>query len=402
MNRSSAAREPARPAPTAGPAGEPHRPLRPMSPEYDPWDPLHSLLRYGRHVLTSVEMTVTNLCNMRCEHCAVGHTLTKREGARLPLADMLRRLDEVEHLETISITGGEPSLADKTVREYIVPLLQYARSRGVRSQINSNLTLDYERYAAMAPYLDVMHISFNYTCASDFHRVGFVHADRDVPERTAAALYERMIENARRLSEEGLYISAESMINFRTHEKLPEIHRLIAEMGCRRHEVHPMYPSAFAGSLPVLSLEQYRTAIHRLLDARDPQIWMLFGTLPFFHCSDRADDLEIVRRLAGEPNVTVRNDPDGRNRLNVNLFTGDVFVTDFADVPALGNIREDTLDGVFDRWLGHPLNRSVDCRCPHVACCGPNLLVAHTYYADVDFTVRRAPEPAPSVRERGE
>jgi radical SAM/CxCxxxxC motif protein YfkAB len=88
--------------------------------------------------------------------------------------------------------------------------------------------------------------------------------------------------------------------------------------------------------------------------------------------------------------VTVRNDPDGRNRLNVNLFTGDVFVTDFADLPALGNMANDTLDSIFDRWLAHPLNNKVNCHCDAAGCCGPNLLVADAYYRDVDFKSRRA------------
>jgi len=67
-----------------------------------------------------------------------------------------------------------------------------------------------------------------------------------------------------------------------------------------------------------------------------------------------------------------------------------VFVTDFADVPALGNVHKDRLDDVFDRWLEHPLCRTVNCHCPSVACCGPNLLVRSMYYPDVDFTRRKA------------
>lgn len=363
---------------------------RPLSPQNDPWDPINSLRRYGKHVLTSVEMTVTNLCNMRCEHCAVGDTLTMSEGEKLPLALMLKRLDEVEHLETISLTGGEPSYSERTVKEYIVPLLKYARERGVRSQLNSNLTLDLSRYELMAPYLDVMHISFNYTSADDFHRVGFVRANHEVGRETAVKLYERMVENAAALSRGGMFVSAESMINHRTHEKLADIHRLIGEMGCRRHEVHPMYPSSFASGLPMLSLEQFRTAVHRLLDSRRRDLWMLFGTLPFFHCSPQEEDRRLLNRLRQEPNVTVRNDPDGRNRLNVNLFTGDVYVTDFSDVPPLGNIINDRLDAIFAKWQNHPLNLRVNCHCPQVSCCGPNLLVADAYYRDVDFTTRRA------------
>jgi radical SAM/CxCxxxxC motif protein YfkAB len=365
-------------------------PLPPITPRNDPWDPLGSLVRYGKHVLTSVEMTVTNLCNMRCEHCAVGHSLTAAEGEKLPLSLVLGRLEEIEHLETISITGGEPSYSMRTVDEYIVPLLKYARERGIRSQLNSNVTLDLSRYEKIAPYLDVMHISFNYLNAGDFHRVGFARSGHEVGRETAVRLYERMVENTRALSKGGLFVSAESMINFRTHERLPEIHRLIAEMGCRRHEVHPMYPSDFASGLPLLSLEQIRGAIGRLLDARRPEVWMLFGTLPFFHCSTDPADQKLLKRLMREPGVTVRNDPDGRNRLNVNLFTGDVYVTDFSDVPPLGNILRDRLDDVFAKWEKHPLNRRVNCFCPEAGCCGPNLLVADSYYAGIDFTARKA------------
>ncbi|RIX52430.1 radical SAM/CxCxxxxC motif protein YfkAB [Paenibacillus nanensis] len=370
-------------------AGLPHK-LAPLTPQNDPWDPIRSLRQYGGHRLTSVEMTVTNLCNMRCEHCAVGDTLTLSEPDKIPLSDMLRRLDEVEHLETISITGGEPTFSARTVKEYMVPLLKYARSRGVRSQINSNVTLPYDRYEQLAPYLDVMHISFNYTDADDFHAIGFAKSGHSVSRDAAAKLYERMIENARRLSEAGVLVSAESMINYRTIHKIEQIHRLIVEMGCKRHEVHPMYPSSFAKDLPVISKEQMREAIERLLDHRDPNIWMLFGTLPFYHCSDDERERKLLSRLASEPNVTVRNDPDGRNRLNVNLFSGDVFVTDFSDVPAFGNIAESKLDDLFERWLTHPLAQSVNCHCPAASCCGPNLLVKDMYYKDVNFHMRSA------------
>ena len=58
----------------------------------------------------------------------------------------------------------------------------------------------------------------------------------------------------------------------------------------------------------------------------------------------------LVKRLREEPNVTVRNDPDGRNRLNVSTFTGEVFVTDFANEPPLGNIHDDWADAIFARW----------------------------------------------------
>jgi radical SAM/CxCxxxxC motif protein YfkAB len=356
----------------------------------DPWDPIHSRVRYGRHVLTSVEFTVTQLCNMRCEHCAVGDALVMKEGPRIPLELLLRKLDEVERLQTISVTGGEPTYDAGSVRDYIVPLLKYAKERGVRTQINTNLTLDFDRYELLAPYVDVFHISYNYMGADDFHEIAFGKAGRPVGKTSSAKLLERMVSNARRLAENGAFVSAESMINYRTHRSIADIHRSVVEMGCKRHEVHPMYPSSFASGLPMLPIEDLRKAILKLLDARDPDVWMLFGTLPFFACSAKVEDRSLVARLHSEKNVSVRNDPDGRNRLNVNTFTGDVYVTDFADVPAIGNIRDSSLDGLFDAWTASKLQRQVSCYCAEAACCGPNLLVADMYYKDIDFTSRKA------------
>lgn len=377
-------------APNLRPRFAPPSDLTPLTPEYDPWDPIRSLQRYGRHALTSVEFTVTHLCNMRCEHCAVGDSLTMTESPHLPMDLIFRRLDEVEKLETISLTGGEPTFREETVREILLPLLKYARSRGIRSQLNSNVTLDYSRYELIAPYLDVMHISFNYTEASDFHQVGFARSGRSVSANATARLYERMMENALRLSNDGVFVSAESMINYRTHDKMNEIHKLIVEMGCRRHEVHPMYPSSFASNLPVITREQMMDSINSLLDSRDPNVWMLFGTLPFFACGSDERELALVKRLAAEPNVTVRNDPDGRSRVNVNLFSGDVYVTDFAAIPPFGNVKSEKLDDVFAKWQDHSLQKKVNCHCPSAGCCGPNLLVSDMYFKEVDFTRRRS------------
>lgn len=361
-----------------------------LSPAYDPWDPIRSLEKFGRHELTSVELTVTHLCNMRCEHCAVGDSLTKLESPHIPLDLIFQRLDEIEHLETISLTGGEPTFRIETVHNIVLPLLKYARARGLRSQLNSNVTMDYERYELIAPFLDVMHISFNYTQAEDFHEVGFARTGHNVRLEAASKMYERMIDNAQRLSRGGVLVSAESMINYRTYNKISEIHSMIVEMGCQRHEVHPMYPSSFASGLPAVTRDQMLEAVTTLLDNRNPDIWMLFGTLPFFACSDNFDERRLVNRLATENNVTVRNDPDGRNRVNVNLFTGDVYVTDFAAVPSFGNVKSERLDQVFARWRDHPMQQAVNCHCPAAKCCGPNLLVSDMYYKDTDFTIRRA------------
>lgn len=360
-----------------------------ISPSYDPWEALPRRQQFGKNILTSVEFTVTNLCNLRCEHCAVGETLTTKESEeRIPLELLLRRLDEIEHLDTLSITGGEPMFNREIIELYIVPLLRYAHERGTKTQLNSNLTLDMARYEPILPYLDVLHISFNYIDAEGFWRTSYARATHKVSLKQAEKTFQRLVDNTIHLAKAGVFVSAESLISKYTKDKLGAINNMLKEMGCRRHEVHPLYPSDFARHMEVLSLEELREAYHALLDERDPELWILFGTLPFYACNQNEEDLKLIKRIHATPQVTVRNDPDGYNRLNCNIFTGDVTVTDFGDVGSLGNVTTDSFETCFQRWQEHPLKQPYTCFCPQSYCHGPNLLVANTYYQGVDFRER--------------
>ncbi|TCJ94724.1 UNVERIFIED_ORG: radical SAM/CxCxxxxC motif protein YfkAB [Anoxybacillus amylolyticus] len=362
-----------------------------ITPAYDPWEAYVDIEEYGKLQLTNIEFTTTTLCNMRCEHCAVGYTLTMKDPEALPLDLLLRRLEEIPHLRSLSITGGEPMLSLKSVEQYVVPLLRYAHERGVRTQLNSNLTLDLSRYEPVIPYLDVLHISHNWGTIDDFVEGGFAMMERKPTRAQREKYFQRMLDNAKALAKAGVLVSAETMLNKRTVRHLETIHRQVVEaMGCRRHEIHPMYPSDFASALETLSLDELREAIHHLLDIRDDNVWMLFGTLPFYPCSDNEEDVRLLKRLYESKNVTVRNDPDGRSRLNVNIFTGDVIVTDFGDEPPLGNIIHDSLPDVYDKWRRSKLARELLCHCPSARCLGPNVLVKQTYYRGVDFTKRSA------------
>ncbi|WP_445613532.1 radical SAM/CxCxxxxC motif protein YfkAB [Geobacillus sp. YF-1] len=362
-----------------------------ITPMYDPWEAYVDIEEYGQLELTNIEFTTTTLCNMRCEHCAVGYTLSAKDPEALPLDLLLRRLEEIPHLRSLSITGGEPMLSLKSVDQYVVPLLRYAHERGVRTQLNSNLTLDLARYERIIPYLDVLHISHNWGTIDDFIDGGFAMMERKPTRAQREKYFQRMLDNANALAKAGVLVSAETMLNKRTVRHLETIHRqVVEEMGCRRHEIHPMYPSDFASALETLSLDELREAIHHLLDIRNEDVWMLFGTLPFYPCSDNEEDVALLKRLYESKNVTVRNDPDGRSRLNVNIFTGDVIVTDFGDEPPLGNIIRDSLPDVYDQWRRSKLANELLCHCPAARCLGPNVLVKQTYYRDIDFTKRSA------------
>lgn len=361
-------------------------PQKPISKNWDPWDPLNIIKVRGKYELTSVELTVTNLCNLRCEYCAVGDELTEKEDLALPVDFIIKRLDEIQMLDTISITGGEPTLNPKIVRNIIKPILKYAKSRGLYTQINSNLTLPLSRYEDWIEYIDVLHMSYNYLNLEEFHKTVFHNSKIQVSIKQAEILYNRIIENAKSLSKDNIFVSAETLLSRETFLRLSELHNTVALMGAKRHEIHPLYASGFGKSMNLISLVEYKASIEKLI-ADEPRIWILLGTVPIFPCSDNVDERDFWYKLQQNENLTIRQDPDGRNRLNLNIFTGNVYVTDFGSSLPLGNIQTEQLDKIFKRFRD---TDRLDCMCLNVGCLGPNKLVANSYYEDVDFSKRKA------------
>jgi len=98
----------------------------------------------------------------------------------------------------------------KSVQKYS---LLNAHARGVRTQINTNLTMEPERYLLIAPYLDVLHISHNWGTVNEFVEMGFEIMERKPTYEQRAALFQRMIDNSRMLAEHGVMVSAETMLN---------------------------------------------------------------------------------------------------------------------------------------------------------------------------------------------
>ncbi len=360
---------------------------QPVSILNDPWEAYNDVKDHGELTLSNIEFTTTNLCNMRCSHCAVGYTLQTVDPEPLSMDLIYRRLEEIPNLRTMSITGGEPMFSKKSIRNIVKPLLKYAYDRGIYTQMNSNLTLPQDRYLDIAEYIDVMHISHNWGTTDEFANVGFGAMEKQPPLKAKLKLYEQMIDNARTLSDQGMFVSAETMLNQSTLPHLQKIHQeVVHDMKCSRHEIHPMYPADFASQLNVLSLSEMKKTIHDILDFRDENVWMLFGTLPVFPCLKDDNDQTLLTRLRNAKNVTTRNDPDGRSRLNVNVFTGNVIVTDFGDeTGTISNIQKDKLTDVFDKWLSTDLAKSLNCHCAEFSCLGPNVLVKNMYYPNMDF-----------------
>lgn len=115
----------------------------------------------------------------------------------------------------------------KSVENYVLPLLKYAHDKGIYTQINSNLTLDLERYKIIAPYLDVLHISHNWVTEDEFIDTGFAMMKRKPTREQRKALFDKIITNSRALTDMGVLVSAETMINNRT---APHLEKSISKL----------------------------------------------------------------------------------------------------------------------------------------------------------------------------
>ncbi|GAK01346.1 thioredoxin-like oxidoreductase [Geomicrobium sp. JCM 19055] len=65
---------------------------QPITPQNDPWEAYEDLQLFGQSTLTNIEFTTTTLCNMRCEHCAVGYMLQRKDPEALPF-ELLKKND---------------------------------------------------------------------------------------------------------------------------------------------------------------------------------------------------------------------------------------------------------------------------------------------------------------------
>lgn len=58
---------------------------KPISISHDPWEAYNDFSEHNQLTLSNIEFTTTNLCNMRCSHCAVGYTLQTSDPTPLPM-----------------------------------------------------------------------------------------------------------------------------------------------------------------------------------------------------------------------------------------------------------------------------------------------------------------------------
>jgi radical SAM protein with 4Fe4S-binding SPASM domain len=208
----------------------------------------------------TLQVEVTSACNLRCAMCLVRYRppVNKLAGA-MPLAVLRGLLDDLPGLRQLTLQGlGEPLLAPD-----LLPMVRYAKQRGIRVGFNSNATLLNRRRATelVDSGLDWLHVSIDGARAETFESI------RD------GASFDTVVSNIAGLAQakraagrDPPWIRAVFVAMRRNVAQLPELVALLGRIGVSELRVQNLSHS-FADTDPAGAYQEIREY------ARDEALW---------------------------------------------------------------------------------------------------------------------------------
>ncbi len=192
----------------------------------------------------SVDINLTNKCNLRCRHCITDATLDWEEV--LPYELVTQILEDLTELgvSIVCFTGGEA-----TLRKDLVDVLQAARALDIPCSIFTNgTTLKEDRWAQIVPLLSVISLS--------------IDGPREYHDwwRGVNGAYDKMLRTVRLLCETELDVALQFAVSRLSWQYVPWAAQLGAELGVRKVSFAPLVRRGRADSLgddSFLSLDDY-------------------------------------------------------------------------------------------------------------------------------------------------
>lgn len=281
--------------------------------------------------LRSVELGVTSRCNLGCAYCCA---YGPEEQRTLSTAECISILESIPHLQRVKLSGGEVLLKFDVCRDVV----RWCAARGVVSQINTNGTVLGEgRIAALADAgLDVLHVSLNFVDAQ-------AHA---AYYRVKPEVHERIVNAIRESVSSPIATVVETMLMPDTRDSLVDVHRAVARLGVRRHEIQMEVPRTRGAYALALSGAEIQRCVRELLESRRPDVELCFSCLSAFFGHD--DPFWRVFDGAPADGVRVPRCIDGLEQLHVHS-NGDVLICELGYPVVIGNVFQERLIRIFDR-----------------------------------------------------
>lgn len=211
------------------------------------------LLQFSADKKPIVVWNITQRCNLKCRHCyAAGVPDTSRE---LSTAEALRAIDGFAAFgcPVVLFSGGEPF-----VREDVLELAAYARSKGLRVVFSTNGTLITPALAERIAAIGVSYVGISIDGVEATH-----DAFRGVP-----GAYARSLAAIRACREAGVKVGLRVTLTRGNVRELPAIFRLMREEHIPRICLYHLVYSGRGANLRAedLSHAETRAAVDRIID----------------------------------------------------------------------------------------------------------------------------------------
>jgi radical SAM protein with 4Fe4S-binding SPASM domain len=303
-----------------------------------------------------VDWAITGRCNLSCRHCrGVPEGELSTERAR-------RLIIEIAELEPrwVLIEGGEPLL-----RKDLFELLGLMRERELEVHLTTNGILLSPQILSRLKQLEVrVAISIDGATAATYESIRGV------------ASFEKVVEQARNLAQEGLLTAIDFTILKRNYTEIPAVFRLATSVGAPKITLIGLKPCRdYSGEL--LSAQEYSEAIKLTCQAAQETGVEFFFDEPYFWATVK--ELGLTARLPADGAGIVIS-LTSACALGDYLFiesTGEVKPCSFAPL-VLGDVNEKPLGEIWSEMLLSPfLHRLKDpgsrtgyCRsCQYLADC---------------------------------
>ncbi|MFQ5849894.1 MAG: TIGR04053 family radical SAM/SPASM domain-containing protein [Candidatus Binatia bacterium] len=274
---------------------------------------------------------ITRACDLACRHCRAD-AITQRDPQELSTSEAKNLLEEIrefgDHRPHLVLTGGDP-----LKRPDFFNILEYGGSLGVRMSVAPSgtdaLTCEVlQRFKATG--VDSISLSLDGPTAEKHD--GF----RGVPD-----CFARTVEAAHLAREAGLALQINTLVTAETEADLPDIYRLVSQLGLMRWSVFFLIAVGRGRTLREITPDRCETLHHWLYD--------LSREAPFAVATTEAPHYRRVAytrmRAEGLPAARIRQTPVGRgfgirdgNGIMFISHTGEVYPAGFLPLVA-GNVR---------------------------------------------------------------
>lgn len=211
---------------------------------------------------TSVNLELTELCNVKCSHCynfwrdeSVGST-------SLTLEKMDRLVEQfvTAGVFHVIVTGGEPFARFPLLRHALTRL----QERGLSYSCNSNLTLATPEKVRALREIGLDHILTS---------LPSMDPDTNDQIMNSHGAYEKILRGIRTCVSDGIRVSVNMVVTRRNMDQVYETARLVADLGAQRifvtRSVPPTYVDTQANDAFTLTPEEQLHALDEAIRARD-------------------------------------------------------------------------------------------------------------------------------------